>query len=75
MSIESGIRDKMEWIQYLIGRSAASFPTETIPYILPALDTFTILLSCLAGGMVYHLLIGDPFEMLPPFAVGSLASG
>jgi undecaprenyl-phosphate galactose phosphotransferase/putative colanic acid biosynthesis UDP-glucose lipid carrier transferase len=33
-----------------------------------------ILLSCLAGGIGYHLLIGDPFEILPLCAVGSLAS-
>src|SRR5215831_7611137 len=74
MSIESGIRHKVGDIHYLFRRSAASFPTGIITYILPALDTFMILLSCLVGGIGYHLLIGDPFEMLPPFAVGSLAS-
>jgi Undecaprenyl-phosphate glucose phosphotransferase len=72
MSIESSIRDEIE--EYSIGRSAASFSTEVIPYILPALDTFIILLACLAGGIGYHLLIGDPFEVLPQCAVGSLAS-
>jgi Undecaprenyl-phosphate glucose phosphotransferase len=74
MSIESGIRDKIEDIQYTIGRSAAGLSTEVIPYTLPALDAFVILLSCLAGGIGYHLLIGEPFEILPLFAVGSLAS-
>jgi len=74
MSIESGIRDKVGEIQYSIGRSAANFSTEIIPYVLPALDAFIILLSCLAGGISYHLLIGDPFEILPLCAVGSLAS-
>jgi Undecaprenyl-phosphate glucose phosphotransferase len=74
MSIESGIRDKVGEIQYSIGRSAANFSTEVIPYVLPALDAFIILLSCLAGGISYHLLIGDPFEILPLCAVGSLAS-
>jgi undecaprenyl-phosphate galactose phosphotransferase/putative colanic acid biosynthesis UDP-glucose lipid carrier transferase len=72
MSTESSIRDEIE--EYSIDRSAASFSTEVIPYILPALDTFIILLSCLAGGIGYHLLIGDPFEVLPLCAVGSLAS-
>lgn len=72
MSIESSIRDEIE--EYSIDRSATSFSTEVIPYILPALDTFIILLSCLAGGVGYHLLIGDPFEVLPLCAVGSLAS-
>jgi Undecaprenyl-phosphate glucose phosphotransferase len=72
MSIESSIRDEIE--EYSIDRSAASFSTEVVPYILPALDTFIILLSCLAGGIGYHLFIGDPFEVLPLCAVGSLAS-
>jgi len=74
MSIESGIRDKVEGIQDLNDRSAAGFSTEVIPYILPALDTFMILLSCLAGGIGYDVLIGGPFEILPLCTVGSLAS-
>ena len=74
MSIDSGIRDKAEEIRYSIGRSAAGFSTELIPYILPALDACFILLSCLAGGIGYHLLIGDPFDILSLCAVGSLAS-
>jgi Undecaprenyl-phosphate glucose phosphotransferase len=74
MSLESGIRDKVEGIQDFIGRSAASFSPEVIPYILSTLDAFMILLSCLAGGIGYHVLIGDPFEILPLCAVGSLAS-
>jgi hypothetical protein len=31
------------------------------------------LLSGVAGGIGYHLLMGDPFEVLPLCAVGSLA--
>jgi Undecaprenyl-phosphate glucose phosphotransferase len=73
MSIESSVRDKAE-IQYTIGQSAAGFSTEIVPYILPALDGFMILLSCVVGGIGYHLLIGDPFEFLPLCAIGSLAS-
>src|SRR3984893_18629445 len=73
MSIESSIRDKTGQIQYAT-QSTASFPTEAIPYALRALDAFIILLSCLAGGIGYHLLIGDAFEVLPLCAVGSLAS-
>src|SRR5882762_2729325 len=74
MSIECNIRDQVEGMQYLIGRSAASFSPEVIPNILLALDAFIILLSCLAGGIGYHVLIGGPFEILPLCAVGSLAS-
>ncbi len=73
MSIETGIRDKVEEIQYSIGRSAAGFSTELISYILPALDVSIILLCCLAGGVGYHVLIGDTVEILPLYAVGSLA--
>jgi Undecaprenyl-phosphate glucose phosphotransferase len=74
MSIESGIRDEVGEFQYSIAQSTTGFSAEIIPYILPALDAFIILLSCLAGGIGYHLLISDPFEVLPLCAVGSLAS-
>jgi Undecaprenyl-phosphate glucose phosphotransferase len=74
MSLESGIRDEVGAIKYSIARSATSLSAEVIPCILPALDAFIILLSCVVGGVGYHLLIGDPFEVLPLCAVGSLAS-
>src|ERR1700730_170339 len=73
MSVDSSIRDKIEQIQYSI-RSTASFPTEALPFVLRILDAVIILLSCLTGGICYHLLIGDPFEVLPLSAVGLLAS-
>src|SRR5882724_6626172 len=74
MSIQSGMRDEAGEIEYS-DRSAASFSTEVIAYILPALDAFIILLSCLAGGISYHLLIAGPiFEIVPQCAVGFLAS-
>jgi undecaprenyl-phosphate galactose phosphotransferase/putative colanic acid biosynthesis UDP-glucose lipid carrier transferase len=72
MSVESSIRDKVEQIQYSI-RSGASFPTGAVPYVLRTLDWLIILISCLVGGIGYHLLIGDPFDLLPLCAVGSLA--
>jgi Undecaprenyl-phosphate glucose phosphotransferase len=73
MSIQSGIRDEVGDLEY-IGRRAPRLSFEVIPNILPALDVLVILLSCLAGGISYHVLIGDPFEILPLCAVGSLAS-
>jgi len=74
MSIQSGMRDEAGEIEYS-DQSAASFSTEVIAYILPALDAFIILLSCLAGGISYHLLIAGPiFEIVPQCAVGFLAS-
>jgi hypothetical protein len=60
MSIEFGIRDKMEEVEYSIDRSAASFSIEVIPYFLLAFDASKILLAAWrAGGISYHLLIGD----------------
>jgi hypothetical protein len=73
MSIESAIRDKDDKVEYST-RPALSFPTESIPYLLRALDAFIILLCCITGAIGYHLLIGGPLEVLPPCAVGLLAS-
>jgi Undecaprenyl-phosphate glucose phosphotransferase len=72
MSIESGAGNQVPEIESS-ARSIASFPTELISYTLPALDALIILLSCLAGAIGYHLLIGDPFEVLSLCAVGLLA--
>jgi hypothetical protein len=71
MSIESNIRDKMG--QYSV-RSTASLPIDAIPYALRAFDALIILLSAIAGGISYHLLIGDTFEVAPACAIGALAS-
>jgi undecaprenyl-phosphate galactose phosphotransferase/putative colanic acid biosynthesis UDP-glucose lipid carrier transferase len=73
MSIESGVGGQAHEIERP-DRLTASFPTELISYVLPALDAFIILLSCLVGGIGYRLLIGDPtFELVPQGAVGFLA--
>ena len=74
MSIESSVRDRPDELKYSVSGSAANFSTEVIPYILPALDGLVIVLSCVASGIGYHLAIGGPLEILPLFAVGSLAS-
>src|SRR4029453_16489331 len=74
MSIESGVHDESAELQYSISRSASNFSAEVIPYVLPALDAFIIILCCVASGIGYHLAIGGPLEILPLCAVGSLAS-
>ena len=74
MTTQSGIRDEVGELEYSFRRRAPRLSSEVIPNILPALDVLVILLSCLACGISYHLLIGDPFEILPLCAVGSLAS-
>jgi Undecaprenyl-phosphate glucose phosphotransferase len=74
MSIESGVGGQASEVERS-ARLTASFSTELISYVLPALDAFIILLACLAGGIGYRLLIGDPsFELVPQCAVGFLAS-
>ena len=71
MSIESGIRSK----EYTIGGWTVSLSVEAIQHILPALDAFIIVFSCLAGGIGYDLLIGYPvFEIVPTCVVCFLAS-
>jgi Undecaprenyl-phosphate glucose phosphotransferase len=74
MSIESGVRNQLDELQYSISRSAANFSVEVIPYFLPALDALVIVLTCVVSGIGYHLAIGGPLEILPLCAVGSLAS-
>jgi Undecaprenyl-phosphate glucose phosphotransferase len=74
MPIQSVIRPKVGKLEYSIGRPAPSFSSGVIPYILPALDVFIILLSCLASGISYHLMIGERLEVAPQCAVGFLAS-
>jgi Undecaprenyl-phosphate glucose phosphotransferase len=73
MSIESGVRDKLRVIENSIDQPTAIFSTDAIPYVLPALDAFIILLACLASGISYHLLAGYPSEIGPQCAVGFLA--
>jgi Undecaprenyl-phosphate glucose phosphotransferase len=74
MSIHSDVREETAGLEFSVDQAAPGISTEVIPSVLPALDVLAILLSCLAGGIGYHLLIGDPFEILPLCAVGSLAS-
>jgi undecaprenyl-phosphate galactose phosphotransferase/putative colanic acid biosynthesis UDP-glucose lipid carrier transferase len=71
MSIESRIHDRID----AEDQSAASFPTEVIPYTLLAVDAFLILLSSLVGGIGYESAIGGPTpDLIPLCAVGALAS-
>src|SRR6516162_4924473 len=71
MSIEYGIRSK----EYTIVRWTAALSVDAIQYILPALDAFIIVFSCLVGGISYDLLIGYPiFEIVPTCVACFLAS-
>lgn len=74
MSMQSGIRNTAGKIEYSIGRSGRGFSAEVIQSTLLALDAFIILLSCLAGGIGYHLFTGGRFEVAAQCAVGFLTS-
>jgi undecaprenyl-phosphate galactose phosphotransferase/putative colanic acid biosynthesis UDP-glucose lipid carrier transferase len=74
MSVDFDIRDKVE-IEYSFNGPTFLLRAELVPYFLPAVDALIILVSCLASGVVYHLLIaGHAPEILPLCAIGSLAS-
>ncbi len=75
MSIGSGIRDEATPLRTLSSEPASRVASSTIPYILSTTDAFVILLSSMAGGVGYHLLVGYPLpDLLPHCAVGLLAS-
>jgi Undecaprenyl-phosphate glucose phosphotransferase len=73
MSVDFDIRNKVE-AEYSFNGPLFLSRAELVPYFLPAIDALIILLSCLASGIGYHLLIaGHAPEILPLCAVGSLA--
>src|SRR5260370_37722785 len=60
--------------QALEGRKA-TFPCESVPYVLSTADAAVIVLSSLIGGTLYQWSIGSPTpNLLPHCAVGLLAS-
>jgi undecaprenyl-phosphate galactose phosphotransferase/putative colanic acid biosynthesis UDP-glucose lipid carrier transferase len=75
MSIGADIRDKAGQFEDSSGKPPARFSSDAIPYFLSTADAFIILLSSLAGGIGYQLLMGNPVpDVLPHCAVGLLAS-
>jgi Undecaprenyl-phosphate glucose phosphotransferase len=74
MSIGSDIGSEMSQLDNFASKSSANFSSDAIPYILSAADIFIILLSSLAGGIGYQVLVGNPKpDILPLCAVGLLA--
>lgn len=75
MSIRSDIRDEAEQGSRFSPPGATLFSGENIPYLLSTADAFVILLSSVAAGIGYQLLMGNPVpSALPHCAVGLLAS-
>jgi Undecaprenyl-phosphate glucose phosphotransferase len=74
MSIGSDIRDKLVPLDFS-SEQRGGFSTDAVPYVSTIADTLTIMLSCIAGGLVYHFSVGNPLpDILPHCAVGLLAS-
>src|SRR6476469_3245505 len=75
MSIGSDIREETGQIDGSSIEPAATFSGDAVPYLLSTADAFVILFSSVAGGIGYHLSIGNPIpDVLPYCAVGLLAS-
>jgi Undecaprenyl-phosphate glucose phosphotransferase len=74
MSIGSEISDKGP-LEDLSSVRSAIVSGNKIPYLLSIADGMIVLLSSVLGGIVYHLLVGDPIPSIPPYIyVGLLAS-
>ena len=75
MSVGSDINQKPGHLTPAIERRNATFPCESVPYVLSTADAAIIVLSSLIGGTLYQWSIGSPTpNLLPHCAVGLLAS-
>jgi Undecaprenyl-phosphate glucose phosphotransferase len=75
MSLGSEVHNKHNQLVPSVGRPRATFPCESIPYVLSTADAAIIVISSLIGGTVYQWSIGNPTpNLLPHCAVGLLAS-
>ena len=75
MSVGSDIDQKTGRLAPAIERRKATFPCESVPYVLSTADAAIIVLSSLIGGTVYQWSTGNPTpNLLPHCAVGLLAS-
>jgi undecaprenyl-phosphate galactose phosphotransferase/putative colanic acid biosynthesis UDP-glucose lipid carrier transferase len=75
MSVGSDINQKPGHLAPAIERRNATFPCESVPYVLSTADAAIIVLSSLIGGTLYQWSIGSPTpNLLPHCAVGLLAS-
>ncbi len=74
MSVGSDIHDKAGQLEDFSPSTPTTLSSDAIPYVLPIIDAVIVLISSLAGGFGYHLLVGDPASKLLPYsAVGLLA--
>lgn len=75
MSVGSDIHENPGPFAPPVQRRQATFPCESVPYVLSTADAAIIVLSSLIGGTVYQWSIGNPMpNLLPHCAVGLLAS-
>lgn len=74
MSLGSEVHNKHSQFATSEGQRA-TFPCESIPYVLSTADAAIIVISSLIGGTLYQWSIGNPTpNLLPHCAVGLLAS-
>ena len=75
MSLGSEVHNKHSQIAPAVERRRATFPCESIPYVLSTADAAIIVISSLISGTIYQWSIGNPTpNLLPHCAVGLLAS-
>jgi Undecaprenyl-phosphate glucose phosphotransferase len=75
MSVDSDVRDETVRLEHFPGLPPSSISSQAIPYILSAVDAFLIVLSSVAGGIVYHTaVLHSALDLEPQLAVGVLAS-
>ncbi len=75
MSVDSNAHEEPVRFEQFATLSPASLSSQAIPFLLFALDALTIVLSSVAGAIVYQTLTDQPSLALEPqLAVGLLAS-
>jgi Undecaprenyl-phosphate glucose phosphotransferase len=75
MSVDSDFRGETVRLDHFSALPSATFPSQSIPYLLSAIDAFCIILSSVAGGVFYHAaMVDSALDVEPQLAVGVLAS-
>jgi Undecaprenyl-phosphate glucose phosphotransferase len=75
MSVDSDFRGETVRLEHFPSLPAASISSQSIPYLLSAIDALLIVLCSVAGSFVYHAAIAhSTLDVEPQLAVGVLAS-
>jgi Undecaprenyl-phosphate glucose phosphotransferase len=75
MSVDSDFRGETVRLEQFPSLAPASISSQSIPYLLSAIDAFIIVLCSVAGGFAYHMAMAhSTLDVEPQLAVGLLAS-